>query len=70
MRGMNQLLRENLCMFNVPVKSVAGRMKGFSGDRQEEILKIRDSVRVRVRLSGLRQWLRRRLELAERYRET
>lgn len=39
MRGMNQLLRENLCMFNVPVKSVVGRMKGISGDRQEEIIK-------------------------------
>jgi len=37
MRGMNQLLRENICMFNVPVKSVGERMKGFSCGRQEEI---------------------------------
>jgi hypothetical protein len=66
MRGMNQLLRENLCMFNVPVKSVAGRMNGFSADTQEEILKIRDSVRVRVRVEAFR----RHLELVVRYRET
>jgi len=52
MRGMNQLLRENLCMFNVPVKSVAGRMRGFSADTQEETVKIRDSVRAGVLLSG------------------
>jgi small basic protein (TIGR04137 family) len=37
MRGMNQLLRENICMFNGPVKSVGQRMKGFRVRTQDEI---------------------------------